>query len=50
MGIVIGKRGRDVSEAEAPSYIKGYFLGLDMTARALQEQAKKTVRIACSRG
>lgn len=43
LGVVIGKRGRDVSTNDAPSFIKGYFLGLDMTARNLQEDAKKAV-------
>jgi acylpyruvate hydrolase len=40
LGIVIGKTGKNINEADAESYIKGYFLGLDMTARSLQASAK----------
>jgi len=41
LGIVIGKNGRDIPQAHAQSYIKGYVLALDMTARQWQEAAKK---------
>lgn len=41
LGVVIGKRARDISGAEADSHIAGYIVALDMTARELQEQAKK---------
>eukprot|EP00897_Mesotaenium_endlicherianum_P005481 jgi/Mesen1/4961/ME000248S04243 len=40
LGVVIGKRGRDIPQAEALSYISGYALALDMTARELQAAAK----------
>ncbi|KAK7455141.1 hypothetical protein VKT23_011012 [Stygiomarasmius scandens] len=41
LGLVIGKRGRDISQADADSYIDGYALAVDMTARNLQDQVKK---------
>lgn len=41
LGVVIGKRGRDVEEKQALDYVAGYCLALDMTARSLQETAKK---------
>ena len=41
LGVVIGKGGRDIPEKAALSHIKGWFLGLDMTAREIQEEAKK---------
>ncbi|KAH6582109.1 hypothetical protein BASA60_002123 [Batrachochytrium salamandrivorans] len=41
LGVVIGKEGRDITEAEAGSFIGGYVLALDMTARNLQDEAKK---------
>ncbi|TFK46647.1 hypothetical protein OE88DRAFT_1687404 [Heliocybe sulcata] len=41
LGLVIGKRARDVSEADAASYIGGYALAVDMTARNMQEDVKK---------
>lgn len=44
LGVVIGKRGRDIEEKDAMSYVKGWFLGLDMTARELQDKAKAGVR------
>ncbi|PVU94535.1 hypothetical protein BB561_002474 [Smittium simulii] len=40
LGIVIGKTGRDIPAAEADNYIAGYALGLDLTARDLQDFAK----------
>ena len=42
--VAIGKRGRDVAAADAPSYIWGYAVGLDMTRRDLQGEAKKLGR------
>ncbi|KAI8906772.1 hypothetical protein EDD86DRAFT_192683 [Gorgonomyces haynaldii] len=42
LGVVIGKNGRDIAKQDAESYVKGYFLGLDMTARNVQEEAKKS--------
>jgi len=41
LGIVIGKGGRDIPKASAVQHIAGYFLALDMTARNLQNEAKK---------
>ncbi|KAF4576370.1 hypothetical protein EYR40_000607 [Pleurotus pulmonarius] len=41
LGVVIGKAGRDVSQADAESLIAGYALAVDMTARNLQDQVKK---------
>ena len=39
--LVIGKRVRSVPESEAMSCVEGYALGLDVTARDLQAEAKK---------
>ncbi|KAJ3042136.1 hypothetical protein HK097_002109 [Rhizophlyctis rosea] len=41
LGLIIGKDGRDIPATQADSYIAGYFLALDMTARNLQDEAKK---------
>lgn len=41
LGVVIGARAQAVSEAEASGVIAGYALGLDMTARDWQSEAKK---------
>ncbi|KAJ3221332.1 Acylpyruvase fahd1, mitochondrial [Clydaea vesicula] len=41
LGVVIGKNGRNIPESEAMSYVEGYCLALDMTARNLQDEAKK---------
>ncbi|TCD64254.1 hypothetical protein EIP91_004323 [Steccherinum ochraceum] len=41
LGLVIGKGGRDIKEANAESHIAGYALAVDMTARNLQDQVKK---------
>jgi len=42
--VAIGKRGRDIAAADASSYIWGYAVGLDMTRRDLQGEAKKQGR------
>lgn len=39
--VLVGKKGRHIPEQEAMSYIAGYAVGLDMTARDLQAKAKK---------
>ncbi|GAA5783961.1 fumarylacetoacetate hydrolase family protein [Chitiniphilus shinanonensis] len=39
--VAIGRSGRNVDRAAAMSYIAGYALGLDLTARDVQAQAKK---------
>jgi len=41
LGVVIGRNGRDISESQADSYIAGYALAIDMTARNIQDQVKK---------
>ncbi|RZC94068.1 hypothetical protein C5167_016365 [Papaver somniferum] len=40
LGVVIGRKARDVSEAAAMDYVGGYALALDMTAREIQSNAK----------
>ena len=37
---VIGKEGKNIPESEALSYIAGYGIGIDVTARDIQQQAK----------
>ncbi|KAJ7766638.1 hypothetical protein B0H16DRAFT_1661323 [Mycena metata] len=41
LGVVIGKGGRDITQADAESHVAGYALAVDMTARNLQDQVKK---------
>ncbi|KAL0576564.1 hypothetical protein V5O48_005428 [Marasmius crinis-equi] len=41
LGLVIGKRGRDIAQGDAESYIAGYALAVDMTARNVQDEVKK---------
>ncbi|XP_015098772.2 oxaloacetate tautomerase FAHD1, mitochondrial-like [Vicugna pacos] len=41
LGVVMGKRGRAVSEAAARNYVAGYALCPDMTARDVQDECKK---------
>ncbi|KAG0322163.1 hypothetical protein BGZ99_003457 [Dissophora globulifera] len=41
LGVVIGKDGRDIPASQAESHVAGYTLALDMTARNLQDAAKK---------
>jgi fumarylpyruvate hydrolase len=40
--VAIGRPGQDIDPAEAAAYIWGYAVGLDMTRRDLQQQAKRT--------
>ncbi|KAJ2510884.1 hypothetical protein GGI11_005318 [Coemansia sp. RSA 2049] len=40
LGVVIGKKGRDIKAADAFDHVAGYALALDMTARNLQDEAK----------
>ena len=42
--VAIGKGGRDIKAADAASHIFGYAVGLDMTRRDLQGEAKKQGR------
>jgi len=41
LGIVIGKKGKNIKKNEAINYVLGYILGLDITARDIQSEAKK---------
>ncbi|KAJ1721650.1 hypothetical protein LPJ61_006015, partial [Coemansia biformis] len=41
LGVVIGKAGRCITAANAMDHVAGYALGLDLTARNLQDEAKK---------
>ncbi|KAJ7355846.1 hypothetical protein DFH08DRAFT_803785 [Mycena albidolilacea] len=41
LGVVIGKGGRDITQANAESHVAGYALAVDMTARNLQDQVKR---------
>jgi len=41
LGVVIGKVGRNVPENTAMDYVAGYTVALDLTARNLQDIAKK---------
>ena len=40
--VLIGMEGKDVPRAEAMDYVIGYGVGLDLTARDLQNQAKNS--------
>lgn len=42
--VAIGKGGRDIRAADAASHVFGYAVGLDMTRRDLQGEAKKLGR------
>ncbi|MCU0939681.1 MAG: fumarylacetoacetate hydrolase family protein [Burkholderiaceae bacterium] len=42
--VAIGRRGREIAAADAPQFIWGYAVGLDMTRRDLQGEAKKLGR------
>ena len=39
LAVVIGKRGTNISAAEAPKYIAGYSIGLDITVRGPEERS-----------
>ena len=41
LGLVISRTARDISPHEAHQFVGGYVLALDMTARNLQDEAKK---------
>jgi len=41
LGIVIGKKCRNVSQGEALNHVLGYLIALDITARDIQTEAKK---------
>ncbi|CAN6468735.1 unnamed protein product [Victoria cruziana] len=40
LGIVVGKKARDVPQSSAMDFVAGYALGLDMTAKEMQNAAK----------
>ena len=41
LGVVIGRKGKNITKGDAMDYVLGYLLGLDITARDLQDKAKK---------
>ncbi|KAJ1752975.1 hypothetical protein LPJ79_000797 [Coemansia sp. RSA 1821] len=41
LGVVVGKTGRNIRQEDAWNHVAGYALGLDLTARNLQDEAKK---------
>jgi acylpyruvate hydrolase len=41
LGVVIGKKGKDIPQENALEYVLGYLVGLDITARDIQSVAKK---------
>ena len=41
LGIVIGKKCKNVSQQESLDYVLGYLIALDITARDIQTEAKK---------
>jgi fumarylpyruvate hydrolase len=45
--VAIGKGGRNITAADAMSHVWGYAVGLDMTRRDLQAEAKKLGRPWC---
>jgi fumarylpyruvate hydrolase len=45
--VAIGKAGRDIKAADAMNHVWGYAVGLDMTRRDLQGEAKKLGRPWC---
>lgn len=46
--VAIGKSGANIPVEEAPQYVWGYAVGLDMTRRDLQGEAKKLGRPWCT--
>ena len=44
MVVALSKGGRDIPESAAPDHVWGYGIGLDMTRRDLQSEAKKLGR------
>jgi len=42
LGVVIGKKCKNVSQKNALDYVLGYLLALDITARDIQSEAKKS--------
>ena len=46
--VAIGKTGKNIGTADASAYVWGYAVGLDMTRRDLQSEAKKLGRSWCT--
>ncbi len=46
--VAIGRGGQDIAAADALQHVWGYAVGLDMTRRDLQQEAKKTGRPWCT--
>ena len=46
--VAIGKGGQDIAAADALQHVWGYAVGLDMTRRDLQQEAKKSGRPWCT--
>jgi len=44
LGLVIGKRGKNISEADALDYVAGYTIALDMTIRGPEERSLRKSR------
>ncbi len=38
--VAIGKKGKNIAEENTPEYVAGYGVGIDVTARDIQQQAK----------
>ena len=43
LGIVIGKRAKNITRETALDYVAGYTIALDLTARCVQQKAKEKV-------
>ena len=41
LGVIIGKKAKKIAPEKALEYVRGYLVGLDITARDLQAEAKK---------
>ncbi len=41
LGVILGKKGKNIREEDAMSYVRGYLVALDITARDIQSVAKK---------
>lgn len=42
LAVIIGKTGRNIPQAKAMEFVNGYSLALDLTARNIQEEARRT--------
>ncbi|HEC94543.1 MAG TPA: FAA hydrolase family protein [Thermoplasmatales archaeon] len=41
LGVVVGKKGKEIPKKNALDYVLGYVVALDITARDIQQEAKK---------